>query len=495
MEDYKRFEELLAGGRSCIAIITDEEPYAREMVTTVSANAGYEIQKWSIVEGLRQGLLANSKPVSGTEHPAAALYTMMRCQEKTVFIMLDILEHLNEPKTVRLLRDTIFQFEQTGNRLVLIDFKNEIDQAIKPLVTKFDISLPDEQELESLVKSTLREMHQVKPIEIDITRKGLNTIIRNLRGLTRRQAKEVITDSVARDRKFNQEDINSILARKRQVLHSDGLLDYIEAPTDLNNIGGLVNLKKWLKQRYRAISGEGEEYGLTAPKGVLMLGVQGAGKSLCAKAIATAWQLPLLRMDPGKLYDSYIGESEKHLRQALKQAESMSPIVLWIDEIEKAFASAASHNSDGGLSRRMFGSLLTWMQEHVDPVFLVATANDIESLPAELLRKGRFDEIFFVDLPNYETRKIIFEIHLRKRNQEPEKFDLDMIAEKAEGFSGAEIEQAVISGLHEAFSKTTELNNKILSERIVGSPPLSVTMAEQVADLRAWAVDRCVPAG
>ncbi|MBN2063501.1 MAG: AAA family ATPase, partial [Sedimentisphaerales bacterium] len=217
--------------------------------------------------------------------------------------------------------------------------------------------------------------------------------------------------------------------------------------------------------------------------------------SLCAKAIATAWQLPLLRMDPGRLYDSYIGESEKHLRMALKQAESMSPIVLWIDEIEKAFASAASHNTDGGLSRRMFGSLLTWMQEHDQPVFLVATANDIGSLPAELLRKGRFDEIFFVDLPDMQVRQEIFAIHLRKRKQNIEQFDLDRLAQITNGFSGAEIEQSIIAGLHEAFDQGIDLNNEILKQIIENSPPLSVTMAEQVEDLRLWATERCVPAG
>lgn len=495
MEDYKRLEELLASGHCCVAVITQEEPYAREMVATVAVNLGFEVQKWSIVSGLSDGLLSGSKPIAGTEHPAAALYSMLSVRKKTVFVMLDLIEHLGDARTVRVLRDVIYHFEQTGSKLILIDYSDQFPTPLRPYISKFNISLPDEQELERIIKDTLRELHQEKPIQIDITRKGLNTIIRNLRGLTRRQAREVIMDSVFRDRKLDNEDINSILAKKRQVLYNDGLLDYIEAPTDLANIGGLVSLKKWLALRHKTINGEAKDFGLSAPRGVLMLGVQGAGKSLCAKAIATAWQLPLLRMDPGKLYDSYIGESEKHLRMALKQAESMSPIILWIDEIEKAFASAASHNSDGGLSRRMFGSLLTWMQEHEEPVFLVATANDIESLPAELLRKGRFDEIFFVDLPEKEVRKEIFAIHLRKRSQDPVKFDLDLLATVAEGFSGAEIEQAIIAGLHEAYDRKQDLDNEILAEVIGISPPLSVTMSEQVEGLRAWAVNRCVPAG
>jgi SpoVK/Ycf46/Vps4 family AAA+-type ATPase len=225
-----------------------------------------------------------------------------------------------------------------------------------------------------------------------------------------------------------------------------------------------------------------------------MLGVQGAGKSLCAKAIATAWKRPLMKLDPGVLFDRYIGESERRLRDALRQAEVMAPVVLWIDEIEKGFASAASHSIDGGLSQRMFGTLLSWMQEHRAPVFLAATANDIEALPPELLRKGRFDEIFFVDLPGAAARNQIFQIHIKKRGRDPKVFDLAALAEASDGYSGAEIEQAVISALHAAFSGKAELTTAMILKAVSGSPPLSVTMAERVGRLRAWAQGRCVPA-
>ena len=235
-------------------------------------------------------------------------------------------------------------------------------------------------------------------------------------------------------------------------------------------------------------------FGLETPSGVLMLGVQGAGNSLCAKAIATAWQRPLLRLDPGALYDRYIGESERRLRDTFKQAEMMSPIILRIDEIEKGFASAASRSTDGGLSQRMFGSLLTWMQEHDAPVFLVATANDIEALPPELLRKGRFDEIFFVDLPELKTRREIFAIHLKKRKRDIERFDLDALAEASNGFSGAEIEQAIISGLHMVYGTKDDLKTEHLLKALEESPPLSVTMREHIQGLRTWAKGKCVPA-
>jgi len=254
------------------------------------------------------------------------------------------------------------------------------------------------------------------------------------------------------------------------------------------------NLKRWLKQRKDVFSAAARAFGITPPKGVLMLGVQGAGKSLCAKAIATAWQQPLLRMDPATLYASFIGESERNLREALRQTEMMSPVVLWIDEIEKAFASAASRSADGGLSQRMFGTLLTWLQEHQAPVFCVATANDIEALPPELLRKGRFDEIFFVDLPTPEVREQIFAIHLRKRNRDPAQFDLDALSAASEEYSGSEIEQAVISALHEAYAQKSDIDTARVVAAVKGSPPLSATMAEKVAALRRWAKGRCVPA-
>jgi SpoVK/Ycf46/Vps4 family AAA+-type ATPase len=344
------------------------------------------------------------------------------------------------------------------------------------------------------VKSTLRRLNEEGRIEVDLNRRDLRTVIRNLSGLSRRQARQVILDTVLEDRRFDANDMNSILARKRRAIGGDGLLEYIEAPVDLNEIGGLKRLKTWLRQRNNCLSDEAVAFGLPAPRGVLMLGVQGAGKSLSAKAVATAWQRPLLRMDVGALYDRYIGESERRLRDALRQAETMSPVILWIDEIEKGFASAASQSSDGGLSKRMFGSLLTWMQERQAPVFLIATANDIEALPPELLRKGRFDEIFFVDLPALEARHAIFSIHLKKRNREPKQFDVDGLAEASAGYSGAEIEQAIVSGMHDAFAADTELTTAHVLNALRGSPPLSVTMAERVAALREWAEGRCVPA-
>jgi len=495
MNDQQRLEQLIRSRHPCITIVTHEETYALGLARETAMAVGCDLRLWSIIGGARDGLVADTPPIPETEHPAAALYHFTnQLKEPSICVTLDLADHLKDQRTQRLLRDLIQRFRGTGGTLLMIDHSAALPDVIGAEATSFEISLPDEKELEGIVRGTLRRMHHESRIEVDITRRGLKTVVRNLRGLTRRQAEQIIVDCVAEDRRFDAEDINTVLARKRQALEGSGLLEYIETPVDLGEIGGLRNLKRWLKQRRDAVTDAAVDYGLEAPRGVLMLGVQGAGKSLCAKAIATAWQRPLLRMDVGALYDRYVGESERRLRDALKQAEMSAPIVLWIDEIEKAFASAASRSTDGGLSQRMFGTLLTWMQEHQAPVFLVATANDIEALPPELLRKGRFDEIFFVDLPAKGTRKQIFAIHLRKRRRDPGAFDLAALAEASKGFSGAEIEQVVISAMHDAFADHAELDTDRVLQAVVNSPPLSVTLAERVDALQQWAKGRCVPA-
>jgi AAA+ superfamily predicted ATPase len=499
MSDQKRLELLIRGGHHCIIMPTLEEEYALRLVRDMLFGSdvdltGMPLWVWEVIGGVRDGMLQGSRPVPNTEHPAAALYHFAQLSGRMICVMLDLGVHLGDAKTLRLLRDLLQHLRRTRSHLILINPTADFPDVVKAQSTRFDISLPDEEELEELIRDTLRRIHRERPIRVDLTRKDLQTIIRNLRGLTRQQAERIIIDCVAEDRRFDASDLNMVLAGKRRALQGGGLLEYIEAPVDLGEIGGLRRLKGWLRNRQDALSDEAAEYGLSAPRGVLLLGVQGAGKSLCAKAIATAWHRPLLRMDVSALYDRYVGESERRLRDALVQAEMMSPIILWIDEIEKAFASAASRSTDGGLSQRMFGTLLTWMQEHHAPVFLVATANDIEALPPELLRKGRFDEIFFVDLPRKATRRKIFEIHLKKRGRDPGAFDLDALADAAEGFSGAEIEQAVISGLHTAYADKADLDTARVLAALKDSPPLSVTMAERIDGLRSWAKGRCMPA-
>lgn len=494
MDDIERFEKLIASGYGCISIVTDEEQYALEIARQAAMALKRDMWIWSVTSGVRDGLLAESLSIANTESPAAGLCNLAGAKEGSVCVTLDLAEHLKGGPTLRAFRDIIERFESNNNSLVMIDSEDRLPKVIKSHVRPFDISFPDKEELRDIICRTLRDFHRKKPIEIGITKNGLDTIIRNLRGLTRRQAERIIMDTVTDNRRFDDNDINIVIANKRRMIQRGGLLEYIQTPLDLSEIGGMYKLKKWLAERKDAFTSEAEAFGLRAPRGLLMLGVQGAGKSLCAKAIATAWHQPLLRLDPGILYASYIGESERNLREALHQVESMAPVVLWIDEIEKGFASAASQSTDGGLSKRLFGTLLTWMQEHPAPVFVIATANDIEALPPELLRKGRFDEIFFVDLPTKTVRKEIFAIHLNKIKRDPEQLDLEALADASDGFSGSEIEQAVISALHQAYTDKSELDMDRILSAVKTSPPLSVTMSESVQYLRDWAKGRCVPA-
>ena len=452
INEAQRLQQLLAARHPCVFIPTFEEADALRTVRDASVDAGIgDVMEWSISTGLRDALVSASPVLLNTDHPAAALVTLQGRQDRIVAIMLDVTEHLKDARTMRVLRECIAHFATTGSTLVLIDHATELPPPVRAMATRYDLALPDEPAIEKLVRDAIRTCGVDGKIKVELNRQELQTIVRNLRGLTPRQARQIIVDAVADDRCLSATDIAAMLANKRRLVAGDQLLEFVESPVSLYEIGGLRRLKFWLEQRRESLGDEAIAFGLAPPRGVLMLGVQGAGKSLAAKAVATAWQRPLLRMDVGALYDKYIGESERRLREALRQAEHMAPIVLWIDEVEKAFASTSSHGADGGLSKRMFATLLTWMQEHRAPVFLVATANDIEMLPPELLRKGRFDEIFFVDLPKADARKGIFAIHLRKRGRDPEKFDLNKLAEATEGHSGSEIEQAVTSALHDAF--------------------------------------------
>jgi MoxR-like ATPase len=491
--DRQRFEALLDAGHPAISIITHEEAQARSLVELWCEVTGNWLSEWTVIHGVRAPL-TNEGPFPDTTNPAAALVWLARRDLPAVHLLFDMGAHLQDPHALRALRDLIASASKTGSHIILVDHASNLPSVIEAHTTPFELSLPTDQDVEDVIRQTLKDLHRQKPIEIKLTGRQYQMIVKNLSGLPLRHVKQIVRDVVTRDRLFDGDDLNHVLAHKRRLMSHDGMLEFVESPMTLDEVGGLRKLKAWLGQRERSFTDEAAEYGLTPPRGVLMLGVQGAGKSLCAKAIATAWGRPLLRMDTGSLYDRFVGESERRLRSALRQAEAIAPVVLWIDEIEKAFASAAAQSTDGGLSQRMFGTLLTWMQDHTEPVFLVATANNIDALPPELLRKGRFDEIFFVDLPGEEAREQIFRIHLRRRDRDPGKFDLSELVAASDGFSGAEIEQAVIGALHGAFSDRADLTTERVVEALRGSPPLSVTMSEKVAKLRAWAERRCVPA-
>lgn len=503
MPDQARLVKLFRTGHRCIFLPTVEELEAVQLVNAAAIQEGLDVLLWSASHGLRDGALGGQAPGGGsiipdTSHPAAAFFHLTTLPRRVIVVFCDAVAHFKDEKTLRLCRETIDSFARTGSHLVLVDHMTDLPPVLRAYATEMEPMLPTDEQLEKMVRNTAREHAKTQGLHIDLSKRDFESLIRNLAGLSLRHARQILID-VMSDGTLDSQDVNRALANKRKLLEGASALEYVESPVSLDEIGGLSRLKSWLLSRKDAICGNAREFGITPPRGMLMLGVQGAGKSLSAKAVATAWGRPLLRLDAGSLYNSFIGESEKRLREALKQAEAMAPVILWIDEIEKAFASASASTSggDGGLSKRMFGTLLTWMQEHVQPVFLIATANDIAALPPELLRKGRFDEIFFVDLPTLEARAQIFSIHLKKRKRDPKKFDLHRLAEAAEGFSGAEIEQAIATALINAWNAQpggVELTTDILVESLRNSPPLSVTMSEKIEDLREWSRGRCVPA-
>lgn len=479
----------MASGRGLVTIQTFEEQEALEVVRQAALGRG-GLSIWTVLSGVYDGLLDRPETIAGTTNPAAGLYHLGYQSQTEVACLVDLAAHLDDPATVRGLRDLVSAMERRGGTVVMIDHAEQLPGVVTEHAARLELALPGEEELERVVRETVKRLHATRPVKVELTQRNLDAIVANLRGLTRRQAAQVVAEIVRDDDRVDERDIERVVQLKREAVQSGGMLEFTASPASMDEIGGLDRLKRWLRVREHALDAEAGD----RPRGVLLLGVQGGGKSLCAKAIATAWKRPLLRMDVGALYDKYIGESEQRLRKTLHQAERMAPIVLWIDEIEKAFAGSASQATDGGLSRRMFGTLLTWMQEHREPVFVVATANDIGALPPELLRKGRFDEIFFVDLPGEDARRAIFEIHLRRRGLDAGDFDLEALVMASEGFSGAEIEQAIVSARHEALARRAGADTAGLIRQIEESPPLSVTMAERIAELRAWAQGRCVMA-
>lgn len=492
--------DALSGHHALVWIPTEDEQHIRSLITAELATAvDRSFHSWSATRGLCPALFEDERSLPNTEHPAAALVrTAQELHRDGVTVFYDLAEYLGDARTLRALREAVRAANERRATLVMVDHGGELPGAVADDAFVFEPQYPDEEEIEDILRRTVKGLHGEGAVQPELTRGELVAMVRNLRGLTRQQVRRAVREACLLDGRFDREDIARLIEIKQNIIaraRGGSILEFVKAPSSLDEIGGLGNLKRWLELRKDSSSERAREFGLEPARGVLLLGVQGAGKSLCAKAIATAWQQPLLKLDPGALYNQYVGESERRLRDALHKAELMSPVILWIDEIEKGFASAASQSNDGGLSKRMFGTLLNWMQEHREQVFLVATANDIEALPPELLRKGRFDEIFFVDLPGEEARKRIFEIHLGRRKRDPNGFDLDRLVADSAGYSGAEIEQAVVSAMYNAFAAGAQVDTEGVAEALRGSPPISVTMRERIGALRSWAEGRCVPAG
>ncbi len=486
---------LIRAGNPIISIETPDEPRALRMVRGAAKDLSLPLMEWSVTEGLVAAPPETSKTFVEPGKVVLALRAVKDSPYPAVYLFKDLGAHAKDPQVVRYVRDLYFS---PGNRtwtLILVD-ATALPPDVRRLTVPFDVGWPDEEELEQVVRQTFLEAQgrSLHEIQAKLTKRDLDQLVQTLRGLTSEEAARVVSGAIHDDDLLDGSDLPRIVDAKRNRLGTMGCLECIMADVSPDEIGGLRNLKRWLHQRRGGMTTRGREFGLDPPRGILLLGVQGCGKSLCAKVVASAWRMPLLRMDPGVLYQKFIGESEARLREALSQAESMAPVVLWIDEIEKAFASASSESADGGLSQRMFGTLLSWMQDHRHPIFLIATANNIGQLPPELMRKGRFDEVFFVDLPGPEDREVIFSIHLKKRRRDKGKFDVARLVAAAEGYTGAEIEQAVISGLYAAFTEGTDCTTEHILAAMQATQPLSVLMRERVDQLRAWARGRCVPA-
>ncbi|QDU37608.1 ATP-dependent zinc metalloprotease FtsH [Maioricimonas rarisocia] len=488
---------LIRSGNPLISIETIDESRAIERVEAVAKDLRRPLFVWSLTEGLcPHEFSRRGEPVvpAGKSSPAVE-YVRANPGQKSIYLFRDLGPHCRDAMIHRTLRDILDGCDKTGNTIILVDALPLPDE-ISRFSVRYEVGWPSADELEKAVRRTYQKIRRSSYEEIThkLTKRDIEQLVQTLRGLTIPQAERVVASAIYDDYALTAEDLPHIIESKRTLLGSAGCLETIAADFSSGDIGGLGNLKSWLRQRRGGFSREAREYGLEPPRGVLMLGVPGCGKSLCAKVVAADWKMPLLRLDPGVLYQKFIGESESQLRQALRQAEAMAPAVLWIDEIEKAFASASASSADGGLSKRMFGTMLSWMQDHRHPIFIIATANDISALPPELMRKGRFDEVFFVDLPDEAARAKVMGIHLKRRGRKPDDFNLSELAEAADGFSGSELEQAVISAMHAAFSRREDLADRHLLKAIRDTQPLSILNAEKIAQLRAWARHRCVPA-
>jgi SpoVK/Ycf46/Vps4 family AAA+-type ATPase len=437
-----------------------------------------------------------NEEIPSTHEPVKALAAIAGAGIEAIYLLKGLGGHVADPVIEQYLLDLAPKFTADYRSLVVsgpgpIDWPAGLDR----WVATFHLKLPGDDEIDDIIRQAFREMSRTTKVKAELTRGQYQQLVGALRGLTSYEARFALNRALLEDHRLDVTDVPRLMESKRELIQRKGLLEFIAPIDSIDRIGGLDRLKEWIGKRRSGFSDRGRKFGLTAPRGMMLLGVQGCGKSLACKAVGAGWGLPILRLDPGRLYSKFIGESEQRFAEACELAEAMAPCVLWIDEIEKAFASVGSSESDGGLSRRIFGSLLGWLQDHPEGIFVAATANDISSLPPELVRKGRFDEIFFVDLPSRADRREIFRIHLARRKRDPEAFDLDALADASAGFSGAEIEQAIISGLYGAFNVDRQLDTVALLTELKSTYPLSVTQAERIAALRRWARGRCVPAG
>ncbi len=481
-------EAIIRSRTPLIAVESNEEPQVVRMVRQISQRLQLKAFRWTVSDGL-QAFDPMDQPQQSVHKSNELLAYIKTTANNCLFVLLDFHPFMQDMLHVRQLKDIALNYQKHYSTVVLVGYSLQVPEELRPYTAFFKLPLPNPNELRAIVLDTAAEWgaeHGRR--DVQTTNKALDLLVRNLAGLTATDARRLAQKAINDDGVISESDIPEVMRAKYELLGRDALLSFEYDTVKFSEIGGMARLRGWLEIRKAFFLDQDDP--LDPPKGVLLLGVQGCGKSLAAKAAAGILCVPLLRLDFGVLYNKYYGETERNLRKALETAEVMSPCVLWMDEIEKGLAA---DGNDDGLSRRVLGTLLTWMAEKKKPVFLVATANDITHLPPELVRKGRFDEIFFVDLPGEQNRRDILMIHLRKRHLDPAQFELKSLVEATNGFSGSEIEQAVVSAMYTAHAQGREVEQADLLAEVKQTRPLSVVMAEKVEEIREWATARTVP--
>ncbi|SEM15963.1 AAA+-type ATPase, SpoVK/Ycf46/Vps4 family [Pseudoxanthomonas sp. GM95] len=493
MSELQDLTALIRANTPLIVIETQDEVRVVQLFRQALAQVWRALYRWSATEGLRRLDMDREDPPEGAPETGAALQAIKAAAQRGIYLLLDFAPYLEYAGHQRQLRDILQRRHCQPHVVVIIGASVSLPEDLEPLAVRFTPRLPDAAALLKM----LREEVAAYPAEnggrrVEVDTDAAQQIIRNLAGLDLVDARRIARHLIYDDGALGPGDLPQLAKLKFELLGRGGQLHYEYDGTRLDEVAGADRLKRWIAQRRSVFTSTTPPPGLDPPRGMLLLGVQGCGKSMLAKATAAGFGVPLLRMDMGALYDKYHGETEKNLRKALSAAEQLAPCVLWIDEIEKGLSSGGGE--DGGVSRRVLGTLLTWMAERKAQVFIVATANQVQDLPPELLRKGRFDEIFFVDLPDPDTRVELLRLHLARRKLHAEAFELPALAAASNGFSGAEIEQAIVSGLYSAYADNRPLDTDGLMREIRATRPLSVLMAEQVQALRDWARERTVPA-
>ncbi|NUQ10873.1 MAG: AAA family ATPase [Gemmatimonadaceae bacterium] len=487
--------ELLVRARHGLIVVDcPEDDRVEDVLRHVASRLSLHYYAWRRTKGVSRGGGTGDPFANDTAEPVPALGHAER-EGAGIFHFPGLGQWIEDPLVAWKVRDVVDRFASRRGSLVISGPDIRLPEILRPHATFVRLPPPAHEEYRALFERVIRDHQARMPLRVELGAEERARLLYNLTGMSLVESERILTRILIEDGAVTAADIARVAAAKRKIVEQEGLLEYWTAEETMASVAGLEGLKAWLAKRRAAVEDpEGASaFGLPFPKGMLLLGVPGCGKSLCAKAVASEWRLPLLRLDPGALFDKYVGDTEKNFRRAMRTAERMAPVVLWIDEIEKAFAPSGG-DQDGGVSQRVFGSFLAWLQERSGDVFVVATSNDVSRLPPEFIRKGRFDEVFFVDLPTRVARTRIFDIHLRKRRVDPAGMDLEGLAGATAGFSGAEIEQVVISALFTAFAARHAVSTEILMREVAATHPLSRTMAERLAALRAWARDRTVNA-